>query len=307
VLFSYIIQAILVIGCAIALIVLAIFYLVRPTNRKTKLPKNYHRGLEGFLAAQCYFTVALEIAALCSDPWSVDPLTGYALLSVAITGFLCPVFTLMLLHTYGCKSWYMGALTTLSYVLATITFWLLFVNLYPHIGSTSGSDETLRALYQIPSCGYSSAITLCPQTIGNDPLEYLALFYNKGGIPNLKTMPLLWAWSTFILIILAINQIRHCFEPVHQNHSRSLNFMQSTWSLCLRILAHPASLILASTLFGLALGYQAQMLRQYARSDVIDWYGWSFGQVVAVVIWVPPIADYIHEWLREYFAQRVGS
>lgn len=273
--------------------------LYRPTNPKSKLSETSQRGLEGFLAAQSYFTIALEIAALCAAPWRVDPLTGYALLSVAITGFLCPIFTLMLLHSHGCRSWYAGILTTSSYILGTVVFWSLFKNLSPHVGSTTSSDETLRALYQIPSCGYSSAIALCPQTIASDPLDYLAAFYNEGQIPNLKTMPILWGWSTLVLILLAVNQICHSMGLVHQNSSTQ-GETRSMWSMVLSIFGHPAILLLASILFGLSLGYQARMLMKYSKSAVIDWHGWSFGQVVAVVIWVQPVADYLHSWLREY-------
>ncbi|KIX04569.1 uncharacterized protein Z518_05439 [Rhinocladiella mackenziei CBS 650.93] len=303
VLVSYIIQAILVIACAVALISSAILYTRQPRGEEEetqKLSDNTRRGLEGFLAAQCYFTIALEIAALCSAPWTTDPLTGYALLSVAITGFLCPIFTLMLLHSHGCRSWYGGFLAVLSYVLASIVFWALFENLSPHIGSTTSSDETLHKLYQISSCGNSSAIALCPQTIGNDPLEYLAGFYNQGNIPNLQTAPLLWGWSTLILIVLSVNQIGHSLGLRREAPSRPQSPIKSARTWVIRVLNHPVTLFLACTLFGLCLGYQARMLLKYSRSDVIDWDGWSFGQVVAVVIWIQPVADYLRLWLRDH-------
>ena len=298
VLVSYVIQAVLIIACAIALILSAAYYTFRSREKKKPtLSKNSQDGLEGFLVAQCYFTIALEIAALCSSPWNIDPLNGYALLSVAITGFLCPVFTLLLLHSHGYRSLYGGGLTILSYILATATFWTLYANLSQHLGSTTGTDEALRELYQIPTCGGSSAIALCPQTIGNDPLDYLAGFYNDGGIPNLHTMPLLWGWTTFILTLLIANQVQHaigCGKP-----GSPARFL-SAWRIITRLLAHPIALLVACTIFGLCLGYQAEMLRKYSGSDVIDWDGWSFGQVVAVVIWVQPVADYIHIWWRKY-------
>jgi hypothetical protein len=293
VLASYVIQAVLIILCAVAIIGYGA-YLAFSRKEKTSSLKNFRKGVEGFLAAQCYFTIALEIAALGLAPWRTDPLTGYALFSVAITGFLCPVFTLMLLHSRGWRSTYGLGLTALSYTLSTIVFWSLYANLSRHSGSTTGSDEALRRLYQIPTCGGSSAIALCPQTIGNDPLEYLAGFYNSGDIPNLHTMPLLWGWTTFILLLLLVNQSRHALGVRHA-HSKFL----TTWQILGRILSHWGTLPLACTLFVLCLAYQAEMLRKYSRSDVIDWNGWTFGQVVAVVIWVQPIADYLHVLFRE--------
>ncbi|KAJ9610011.1 hypothetical protein H2200_006341 [Cladophialophora chaetospira] len=304
VLVSYVIQAVLIIACAIALIATALYYTFRSREKDLSLSENSQRGLEGFLAAQCYFTIALEIAAICSSPSDIDPLNGYALLSVAITGFLCPAFTLMLLHSRGCRTKYGAGLTLVSYILATFVFWTLYANLSRHLGSTTGSDEALRELYKIPTCGGSSAIALCPQSIGNDPLDYLAGFYNQGSIPNLRTMPLLWGWTTLILILLASNQARYLFGP---QNSPGQTRLQSTWALVVRILAHPIALLVACTLFGLSLGYQAEMLRKYSGSDVIDWDGWSFGQVVAVVVFAQPVADYLHLLLRDHLEQRKAS
>ncbi len=302
VLVSYVIQAVLIIACAVTLIITAACYTFRSNDKDLTLSENTKRGLEGFLAAQCYFTIALEIAAICLSPRNIDPLNGYALLSVSITGFLCPVFTLMLLHSRGCRTLYGGFLTILSYILATFVFWTLYANLSRHLGSTTGSDEALRELYKIPTCGGSSAIALCPQSIGNDPLEYLAGFYNQGGIPNLHTMPLLWGWSTFILILLGINQLRHF---IGEQKSPTQMKPASKWTLAIRVFGHPITLLLAGTLFGLSLGYQAEMLRKYSRSDVIDWDGWSFGQVVAVVVFAQPVADYLHLWLRKYLLKHL--
>jgi hypothetical protein len=296
VLVSYVIQAVLIIACALLLLVAAGYYLFRARGETPPLSTDNQRGLEGFLAAQCYFTIALEIAALGSSPWDIDPLNGYALLSVSITGFLCPIFTLMLLHSRGYRSLYLGMLTVLSYILATVVFWTLYRNLSRHMGTTTGSDEALRELYQIPTCGGSSAIALCPQTIGNDPLDYLAGFYNQGGIPNLHTMPLLWGWATLVLLVIAaIQAVRAVAE--RQPQSQKPASTPAGWFG--KIVGHPVTLLVACTLFGLCLGYQAEMLRKYSGSDVIDWNGWTFGQVVAVVIWVQPIADYMHMRLRK--------
>lgn len=109
-------------------------------------------------------------------------------------------------------------------------------------------------------------------------------------------MPILWGWTTFILLLLVVNQLRHKLGS-----SKSKGLINSTWTLITRILGHPVALLVACTLFGLSLGYQAEMLLKYSRAGVIDWDGWSFGQVVAVVIWVQPAADYLHIWLRGYF------
>jgi hypothetical protein len=60
-----------------------------------------------FQKAQCYFTIPLMIAALSSGLFSLDFLSSYALLPVTVNAFLPPVFTLILVHRYATRSWYL--------------------------------------------------------------------------------------------------------------------------------------------------------------------------------------------------------
>lgn len=50
-------------------------------------------------------------------------------------------------------------------------------------------------------------------------------------------------------------------------------------------------LLLTVVLFSLALVYEYVMVRAYQEMDVIDMNGWTFGQVVAVLFWAPPLFD----------------
>ncbi len=57
--------------------------------------------------------------------------------------------------------------------------------------------------------------------------------------------------------------------------------------------------ILATVLFSLCLGYQFVMVNIYRLMDVIDFDGWTFGQVVAVLFWVPPALEIFHSVFGE--------
>lgn len=132
ILISYVMQAILVLVLAAVLIAIAVWFDVRSKSQpwKQKTVKwHFGRFLKDFLSAQCYFGIFLQVAALCSDPDSVDPLNGYALLSVAMTGFIPTVFTLVMLQYHRIKSWYHSGLTFICWLLATIIFWKLRTNL----------------------------------------------------------------------------------------------------------------------------------------------------------------------------------
>ena len=60
-----------------------------------------------------------------------------------------------------------------------------------------------------------------------------------------------------------------------------------------------ASLVFTSILFSLALAYNFRVVRQYQMMDVIDENDWSFGQVVGVLFWAPPLLDAAHSVLKK--------
>lgn len=62
---------------------------------------------------------------------------------------------------------------------------------------------------------------------------------------------------------------------------------------------------LTSIIFVLALIHQAMMIKLYFQMDVIDKNGWTFGQVVAVLLWVPLVFDCFCLFCGPYFKKRI--
>lgn len=285
----------------VILLAISVIFLAIRCIRRTKkhihgqvLDYSLDKFMTTFLCAQCYYGISLQVAAFHSNPKNVNPLNGYAMMSVAVTGFLPTVFTFVLLQYYGTKSRYLSLLAFVSWLLATIVFFELQTNLAKFESRASIEDSSLRHLYDIPTCGGSSALALCYQTIGSSPLDYLSGYYNNApGVVNLKNTNFLWVWSTRCLILCLISQFSS------RNHGRSPPGGPKTSGTMIeklqRVFSHRKLpiLTLATSIFILCFAYQALMVWRYKEMDVTNLTGWTFGQILAVATWLPSILEFI--------------
>ncbi|KAH6661312.1 hypothetical protein BKA67DRAFT_81626 [Truncatella angustata] len=286
ILLSYFIQVGLLLICA--LFVIAVVQVQEKAfNPKSSLVA-FKKPLKNFLAIQCFFGVTTAIAAIATiASRDINPLTGYVLIFVAIDGFLCPVFTLMLLHYCGIKFRYLTALTVISWAISSGVF-LRLVSVLSHISfDESAMQSGLEELFQVSSCGGSSAMMLCQQMLGTNPLFYMTQFYNHEKVPSLETVPLLLAWSTVVLLGVVAVQ---CLPALGETSTK-------VWHNAARVIRIPEPvvkalpIILSSTLFMLSIAYYVDMVVVYQRMDLIDWRGWDFGQVVAFLLWLPTLIE----------------
>lgn len=258
-------------------------------RKKTYTQQDIRRFYEEFL--HC----AVFLSNIPTNSCSRYPLNGYALLSVAMTGFLPIVFTHMLLQYCRIQFWFFDFLSFISWFLSTVVFFLLQRHLIEFNSSSEIEDASLRQLYQVPSCGGSSALVLCTQTIGTSPLAYLSGYYNASGIFDIDSIPIIWVWNMICLVLIfAAQVIRKPHFSSSMKKKRGTNILRLLYLTA----SHSVTLLIVPVIFGLCLGYQAQMILNYTKMDVIDRHGWSFGQVVAVVVWFPPVIQYFHDVLR---------
>lgn len=250
------------------------------------------------------------------DPATVPPLDGHALVCVAVMGFLPPVFALMLLQTHGLRSWYLTLLVTGCYILNTVTFFLLYANLSNVASNPDKLIEGLQGLFSATACGGSSAMALCRQLVGTDPLDYLDGFFNKGPIPNIETVPVLWGWTTLVLLGVVLSQLfgmlapEGSWGPPKPFEKRKADARGLLYRV-VQVFRLPAVrfivLIISSVLFCLALGYEFLAVRQYQLMDIIDETNWSFGQIVAVLFWGPPVLDTIQSLFKNRGSKEHGD
>ena len=287
-------QAILVILCWLALLGSSIYnYFSHEEEHEWK--EIFLESASGFLLFQNYFGIPLAIAALTLNPFKIDPLNGYGLLSVSICGFLPQTFTLMMLNVHGKRSWYLSILTCITWLLASMVFWALHTNL---MGNAAVQDSSYRSLYDIDSCGGSGATALCLQTTGASPLAFLQDYYYHSIIPGINTVPIIWAWCSFVLCILMVSQCLHRVPVPGQGSFQSLrpalgSNYRKVWDVIATAVSSTPAYLTASILFFLAIAYQAAMFETYIP-QFIDSNNWAFGQVIAITLWIPPLLDYAH-------------
>lgn len=201
-------------------------------------------------------------------------------------GFMPPVFTLMLLRSHHVGGWFPTSIVTITYALNSVVFFTLIRNLSHISGNSELLGVGLQSLFSTSSCGGSSAMALCHQLTGVEPLMYLDNFFNKGTIPNIKTIPILWGWTTLVLLVLICHQIGKALTGGDIKDGEVVNSktkFRSIFSFGL--------LFVAVSGFCLGLAYEFRVVTEYQKMDVIDKKGWTFGQVVAVLFWLAPLLD----------------
>lgn len=237
------------------------------------------------------------------SPETVDPLNGYALVAVSLMGCIAPVFTLLLLHSHGIKSWPSTALCLASWLLNTVVFYMLFGNLSDSLNTIERVDQILRSMFQTEYCDNSSAMVLCQEWTGSNPMAYLNDFYNQNMITNIHNVPVLWAHATLILLVLMVLQTLERRQRSSSGCIPSEKVTPTKQRTILRRIPLPLPhgwkfllLLTAIMTFCFALSCQYVLVSTYQAMDVIDTDEWSFGQVVAVLIWVPTLLEIVESY-----------
>jgi hypothetical protein len=191
---SYVIQSVLVIVCWAALAVNG--YASWRSRRRSKDHQlsesrdTFLNSITSFQAAQCYFSITLAIAAMFTNPFTLDPLNAFGLLPVSTNGFLPEILTLMIMNYHGKRNWYPFILASISYLLNTIIFWAVIV----YLDGIKGRGTALKApAYQslggIDSCGGMTGIGLCLQFQMDSPPAFLIQVYGAAAWVGIRLAP----------------------------------------------------------------------------------------------------------------------
>lgn len=113
----------------------------------------------------------------------------------------------MLLYSHGVRSRFSTALVFASYLLNTVTFFRLIRNLSSSKNDRSFLDKAINSLFSAEACGGSSAISLCYQLTGTDPVGSLSGFYDNHSFANMNTVTFPWIWTTLVLPVLVTRQL----------------------------------------------------------------------------------------------------
>ncbi len=220
----------------------------------------------------------------------LDPLNAFALLPVSINGFLPQIFTLTVLHYYDLRSWYPLMLTYVSYLLNTIIFWpvVKYLNLIRGKG-TALKARAYKSLGDIDSCGGMTGIALCLPFQHDSPPAFLIQQYGSVAWFGTRAAPWIWTWCTAVLLLLTLLQFRST-----ERKSWEKTYLGSIVDRIYLMFQSIVTYGVISVVFFAGMIYQAVMFHSYVALGLVELDTWSFGQIVAIAVWIPPVLDYLH-------------
>ena len=271
-----------------------------------------------FQKAQCYFMLATNIASLViQDRGGVDPdsfqqlYNTYVFIKViAIGGYLPITFTLLTLRMLCKMSWLM---LTLSIASVGVSVANLFTKL-----NFSPSQEDLAHLGDMSktgglhSCGGHNPIAWCYNRIGIDDYPFGDTNDGDGA----------YGMLIFCLIVLVILTLEHffysedktnqcirnkllkpffCWNNRHRRDTPADGKRSTPTSRVLVVMKRfliPLLFTVIIILYVYSLAYYAGDLEWFRINEIYD-PKWGFGQVVAILVWVPPIFEFWWDSFRK--------
>ena len=276
-------------------------------------------ALVEFHKAQCYFSSVIQITALAlfrestvamrgSDSGSsadqFNDLFDTSILIVLATSGLIPVsLILACIMRYGRHSWYLLTLSLITTVLATAT--LIASYYYTHAYGKPYEQyqndlfdpfDTTNAYDGGVSCNLDGPLektifSLC----GNSRLANN--FLPTGLIDNGWTW-IVWA-NCIIWLFLGLGI--KCYNlKVFARHRQNLTQFGTKISFIkciIRISRTYTTWITVSVIpWSLCIAGQVYLFSAFLEHSVIS-YEWSFGQIIAVTVWLPSLVEYVYiEW-----------
>ena len=266
-------------------------------------------GLRDFHKTQCFFSSTIQVAALSYNIYDTDMVTAFMLIPLATNGVLPVVFAYLLLVRYAPPSSYVAMLTLLTWLLSTIVFWSPYAHLIPmdwDVEKYSVYQQFMYKLSKTQSCGGFSALAVCPNNmqLGVKPV-YTAAHH------LIVMTPMIWAFSSMVYLPLLAYQalqwlttrgLRARFgrAPAHDNRpTTSAQSRPLLPSYFQKVATSPWLSGCINLGFVAGLGLQLSLLTIGTSLNMLDTHAWSFGQIVAVTIWAPPLVEYLIHPLSE--------
>lgn len=247
-----------------------------------------------FQIAQCYFAGAMQISALVFTArdfllirWVASPelLDAGLLFSLATNGFVPSILTLAVITQYGRQSWYIILLCSIVFVLLTGML---------AASSNAWYAKTFDPAYGVlQECGDFDAYDLTTAWCGSNNL-----FSDSGHSPTAinKVIWVMWAHSLLWLIYCVSKKTRKS-DRFLSGATKLGSIYQLRFSLSDRlpkgILVSRLSQGLFVITWALSLGYQFWLYAVVLRGSITN-HTWSFGQILAVLIWVPCLVEFIN-------------
>lgn len=237
--------------------------------------------------AQCYFGGTLMIAVIVSNIFDIDFVITFLITPLATNSILPVIFSYFLLVYYRASSPAITLLTAVVYLLSSVVYWILYAHLPLPPGMTRG-DMYKRYRLNISStsaCGLYSGLAVCPVVNPGSP-EFLEGIAARTSLRVLT--PMIWTWSSFVFLILLVYP---AYIRIRSHRSKRSGIQPPAKRSLLPW--QRAAFWFTTLVFLAGVGMQISVLSIAIKLDMVDANGWSFGQVIAVTVWIPPLLEYL--------------
>lgn len=231
-------------------------------------------ALVEFHKAQCFFAISIQIAALVFLH-GLDSISSFsdafALLPISTIGYGPVAFVLWILSKYDKVSLYLCILSQCSWALSTVVFWK------GHSFNNYATNEVQDIA--IPSCGRSPNPLVACTNSG----DLTGIMWNLNA-----TYYAWWPLCSFYIIYILLCQF---FSSQPRALSRLQHFLRNAHSHN-GIVLEIGCFCLWASMFATTYGAWSH----YIGQGYIDTSTWGFGQIVAITVWLPTLAELL--WLE---------
>ncbi|KAI3318291.1 hypothetical protein HD806DRAFT_317365 [Xylariaceae sp. AK1471] len=257
-------------------------------------------SLNEFQEVQLYFVGSIQVASFISfNPDNPNTSSansnsfGSALLSSAIINILGVngAYTILLcqvgLQRQGMHWWYIFVLMTTVFALAQA----IVAKGQSLLPSTEVLFDKLEDDHAIPACGGNPS----PMTYCQPPLSFTAALTTGAEGRHIFTIIGSLAYAGLFL-----DQLSYAFPgwistisnkcKISSNKSRAVGLLSRAWPW----IRHAYWFSISVLLFLATLLYFAILLEVVPQAGIGDSTKWTFGQLIAVLVWAPTIAKYIY-------------
>ena len=226
-------------------------------------------ALIDFHKSQCFFSGTIQITAFLYYQQDLGgniqgSISGAVLVVLATTGLLPVNLTLGCVAAYGRLSWYLLILSSMTTVLSTVT--LVLVIMSP-LSDGGGGLEDFCGSTKLDGNYYGTILTA-----GN------------------------WLW---VVWAVCVAQLSLCWYQKFPNRARYRQWLQKVRPI-FRLWVWIASRIHARVWAGILVlvwaacfGAQFYLFSLYFQNSLIS-YEWSFGQIIAIAVWLPSLFEYVY-------------
>ncbi|KAI0589358.1 hypothetical protein Alg130_03003 [Pyrenophora tritici-repentis] len=269
-----------------------------------------------FHKSQCYFSATVQTASFTFGIFNADMLNVFLLLPLTTNGILPIVLAYILLIRHHKATPDITVLTTICWILASVVYWILYSHVIPINGEIqnkkanySAYEQFMYKLSALEACGGYSALAVCPQNflLGKDEIVRASW--------RLRTLtPLIWAVSLALLFVAVGSEVMrwrsegkyHAVEQeagVKEGGQRGKEVSKQghgTRSLFANRVVY--GIVSVASLAG--LGMQLSLLSVSLSLKMTDALDWTFGQIVAIAIWTPPLLGYVYDEAKTFMPER---